>query len=112
MFHHQQPNSRRHHEHGHDYRRWTSRSTYPYGALIDMLYSPYRDFSDELENFAALRTCALICHNWRIHCQRMLLYAVHLNDATSLCRFAAVLQAEAVLLRTSRSGRHWPAGVP
>ncbi|PIL26624.1 hypothetical protein GSI_11290 [Ganoderma sinense ZZ0214-1] len=61
--------------------------------FIDMLYSPYRDFSDELENFAALRSCALVCRDWCIRAQRMLFYAVHLNDAASLYRFAAVLQA-------------------
>ena len=58
-----------------------------------MLYSPYRDFSDELENFAALRNCALVCRAWRIRAQRMLFYTVHLNGVASLYRFAEILQA-------------------
>ncbi len=60
--------------------------------FIDMLYSPYRDFSDELENFVGLRNCSLVCREWRIRAQRMLFYAVHLNDVASLYRFAATLQ--------------------
>ena len=61
--------------------------------FINMLYSPYRDFSHELENFAALRNCALVCRAWRVRAQRMLFYAVHLNDFASLYRFAAILKA-------------------
>ncbi|KAM5545187.1 hypothetical protein V8D89_001298 [Ganoderma adspersum] len=61
--------------------------------FIDMLYSPYHDFSHELENFAALRNCALVCRAWRVRTQRMLFYAVHLNDVAALYRFAAILKA-------------------
>ncbi|KAM5545219.1 hypothetical protein V8D89_001330 [Ganoderma adspersum] len=63
--------------------------------IIDMLYSG--DVAEELKNFAALRSCALVCRDWSIRAQIRLFHFVHLPDVHSLYRFAAILQAKRYL---------------
>ena len=63
--------------------------------IVDQLYSSY--FSEELENFAALRSCALVCRDWSVRAQKVLFYTVHLPDAPSLYRFAAVVRGRQYL---------------
>ena len=58
--------------------------------IIDMLYSG--DVAEELKNFAALRSCALVCRDWSIRAQIRLFRFIHLPDVHSLYRFAAILQ--------------------
>lgn len=60
--------------------------------IIDMLYSG--DVAEELKNFAALRSCALVCRDWSIRAQIRLFRFIHLPDVHSLYRFAAILQAK------------------
>ncbi|PIL29504.1 hypothetical protein GSI_08312 [Ganoderma sinense ZZ0214-1] len=60
--------------------------------IINMLYSG--DVAQELDNFAALRSCALVCRDWSIRAQIRLFHFVHLPDLPSLYRFAAALRAK------------------
>ena len=60
--------------------------------IIDMLYSG--DVSEELKNFAALRSCALVCRDWSIRAQIRLFHFIHLPDVHSLYRFAGILNSK------------------
>ena len=59
--------------------------------IIDKLYSQFTQ--DTFEHITALRSCALVCRDWRVRSQRMLFYLVQLFDSTSLHRLAVVLDA-------------------
>ena len=59
-------------------------------TVIDMLYS-HRSLPEELEYLRTLRSCALVCRDWRVRAQRMIFYLVHLSTVSSLKRFSAVL---------------------
>ena len=60
--------------------------------IIDMLYS--KGFIDTTsEQLTALRSCALVCRNWRTRSQRMLFYRVQLSGTTPLRRLSTTLDA-------------------
>ncbi|KAM5545177.1 hypothetical protein V8D89_001288 [Ganoderma adspersum] len=46
---------------------------------------------DALDNIATLRSCALVCHDWRVRSQRMLFYKIQLSDTISFHRLSTIL---------------------
>lgn len=58
--------------------------------IIDQLYA-YFSLSNQVENVRALRSCALVCKDWRVRSQMRLFYSVVLREAAAVHRFAVAL---------------------
>ena len=59
--------------------------------IIDMLYSGNSSYT--LEDIATLRSCALVCRDWRVRSQRVLFYKVQLYDSAALHQLSTILDA-------------------